>query len=168
MMKEVMENNFCCVKPVLDMAMRKLCTKPYPGHREGCPNYGKRDTCPPRAPALPDVMALSKPVYVVWNTFDLGAHADNMWALHPEWSARQARCCLYWQGAARVALRVKVDAFTDKECHPECDCILYCPEACGVNVTATMRKAGIELEWPVPAIKLARQVALVGTRKEGE
>jgi hypothetical protein len=30
----------------------KLCRLPYPNHPKGCPNYGKRALCPPKAPAL--------------------------------------------------------------------------------------------------------------------
>lgn len=38
---------------------------------------------------------------------------------------------------------------------------IYVPEACGVDVTATMKLIGIDLEWP--PVNVAYQVALVGT-----
>jgi len=63
---------------------------------------------------------------------------------HPEWSERQIECCLYWQGTARKQLREKIKIFSIEK--PEYK-ILTCPEACGVNVTATVKKLGIVLEW---------------------
>jgi hypothetical protein len=79
---------------------------------------------------------------------------------HPDWSERQLRCCLYWQGTARAALRRKIEAFLAGQ--PGLLAIT-CPEACGVDVTATMSSLGIELEWP--PVSVAYRVALVGTPK---
>ena len=38
---------------------------------------------------------------------------------------------------------------------------LFCPEGCGVDLTATMATLGIRFEWP--PVTRAFQVALVGT-----
>lgn len=146
------------VTPVVDCSVRHLCRKPYPGHPKGCPNWGKRDSCPPQADLLPNVLDLAAPVYAIWNAFDLASHVARMKEKHPDWSDRQLRCCLYWQGTARAVLRKQIDAFLRE--HPGL-LVLTCPEACGVDVTATMRRAGIDLEWP--PVSLAYQVALVGT-----
>ena len=97
-------------------------------------------------------------MYCVFNKFDLGTHVERMRAKHPSWSERQTYCCLYWQNTARKQLRQKVEAVLSER--PEC-VALYCPEACGVDVTATMASIGIELEWP--PVNVAYQVALVGT-----
>ena len=40
--------------------------------------------------------------------------------------------------------------------------IIACPEACGVNLTATMQKIGIELEWPPENV--AYQIVLAGIK----
>ena len=37
------------VVPVIEYSVRSLCSKEYPNHPHGCPNFGKRDTCPPKA-----------------------------------------------------------------------------------------------------------------------
>lgn len=148
------------IQPVVNLSVRGLCRKPYPGHPKGCPNWNKRPACPPQAPLLESVLDLTKPVYCAYNAFDLGAHVSRMQRRHPHWSDRQLRCCLYWQGTARAALRGKVQAFLEE--HPGC-IVLYCPEACGVNVTATMASIGIDLEWP--PVTVAYQVALLGTPK---
>ena len=155
-------NNIVEAKPVLAIRMRRLCRRPYPGHPRGCPNWNKRPTCPPQAPLLPSVLDLSQLVWCIYNAFDLAAHVKRMRARHPAWSDRQVRCCLYWQGTARAQLRKKIAAFLEK--HPGCE-VLHCPEACGVDVTATMASIGIELEWPPESV--AYQVALVGTPVKG-
>ena len=149
------------VDPVLDYSVRGLCTRRYPNHPRGCPNFGKRPTCPPQAPLLENVFDLSQPVYAVWNVFDLASHVDRMREKHPDWTWRQLVNCLYWQGGARKVLRRRVEDFMGglRAGH----CPLYCPEACGVNVTETMKSIGEILEWP-PKTK-TYQVALVGRIK---
>jgi hypothetical protein len=107
---------------------------------------------------LLDKLDLVKPIYTVWNVFDLAGHVERMRARHPDWSARQLVCCLYWQGTARKALRGHIQEFVRE--HPDLT-IIECPEAQGVNVTATMAKIGVELEWP--PVKVAYQVVLAGT-----
>lgn len=147
------------VNPVINGTVRKLCYTPYPNHPKGCPNYGKRESCPPQAPYFKSVFDMSKPIYAIYNVFNLGEHVEKMWAKHPGWTDRQLRCVLYWQGTARKRLREKIGEFM--LAHPEVDIVETCPEAMGVNVTATMAAVGIELEWP--PVNVAYQIALAGT-----
>jgi hypothetical protein len=146
------------VKPIIDNTFRNFCKLPYPNHKRGCPNYGVRKTCPPNARYLHEILDLARPVYVVFNIFDFGNHVAKMKSRHPQWSDRQTANCLYWQGTARKQLKEKVREFLKdrRGLLP-----VYCPEACGVNVTATMAEIGEILEWP-PKTK-TYQVALVGT-----
>lgn len=151
---------FIQVELVVDMKMRGICRKAYPGHPKGCPNFNKAERCPPKASKITDSLDLSQPVYAVYNKFDFGLHCGRMRSLHPEWSVRQVECCLYWQGTARKALKQKiVDFLCD---HPGLT-VLTCPEAQGVNITATMANAGIKLEWP--PVNATYQVALAGQAK---
>lgn len=153
--------NWRDVQPVCDPSViRSLCQKRYPGHPKGCPNFGKRLTCPPAARLLGEIIDLAKPVWAIWNAFEIGRHAARMQQRHPNWSDRQCYCCLYWQGTARKALKGHIRAFLNHHRGFRRK-IITCPEACGCNVTATMKTIGIELEWPPRAI--AYQVALVGT-----
>lgn len=135
------------VRLAIDHSVRKLCVTPYglslgcnrPDHPNGCPNFNKRQDCPPKAPLIGDLLDLSKPVFAVWNVFDLAGHRRKMLGKHSDWSERQLVNCLYWQGSARKALRHEVQ-----------DCLgwisqsregyipVMTPEACGVNVTAMM------------------------------
>jgi hypothetical protein len=142
----------------------KLCRLRYPGHPRGCPNLGRKPGCPP-CPSFADRFDLSRPVYAVVNEFDLAAHILRMRLRHPKWTDRQLRNCLYWQPRARRQLRNRVVAFFLQPGH-DGYAVDYGPEAGGVDVTATLRRAGIELEWPPR--RIARQVALLGMPKKEE
>lgn len=142
--------------------IRHLCATPYEGHPFGCPNYGKRKTCPPEAPYIDKIMDLNGPMFVIWNEFDLASHVSKMKTAHPDWKDRQLYCCLYWQGTARKQLEQEIQRFCNE--HREDFAILRCPEATGVCVTETMKLIGVTLEWP--PINKAFQVAIAGTKTQ--
>ncbi|MCK5616294.1 hypothetical protein KAR91_81280 [Candidatus Pacearchaeota archaeon] len=152
------------VEIVIDQSMRGLCKKAYPNHKKGCPNYNKRHDCPPKVPLISKVLDLTKPIYAIWNVYDFKAHTDKMTLLHTnqpgkkDWSIRQIECCLYWQGTARKHLRAEIGSFIKEKGE---HLILTTPEACGVNITETMKNIGIILEWPPKTV--THQVALAGT-----
>ena len=148
---------FTKVKPVIDMSVRKLCTKSYHGHLKGCPNYNKKKGCPPTSLPVSKLLNLNKKIYVIWNAFDFHRHRLRMKSLHPKWSVYQIKCCLYWQGKARKQLQNEILKF--RQSYPNYR-VLYPPESYGVNVTATMQKLGIKLEWPPEAFTY--QVAIAG------
>ena len=104
-------------------------------------------------------MDLAQPAFAVVHEFDIAAHFERMPAAHPTWSDRQLRCCLYWQGGARKIWKAGIKEFLWS--HPGHSAVT-CPEAMEVNVTMTIRLAGVELERP--PVKVARQVALCGVR----
>lgn len=158
------------VKPVVDSSMRGLCIRKYPNHPYGCPNYGQRDTCPPAAPRFKDAFDTEYAIWALWTEFDLGAHREKMWRKHPKWSERQLVNCRHWQGGVRKFLRAEADKWVEKYAakHPKCRDIqgfLYteCPEAMGVNVTATMQNVGVNLEWPPK--ETTRLIYLAGVQK---
>jgi hypothetical protein len=128
----------------------RLCAKPYDGHPKGCPNFGKRHTCPPQA--KPFDLRYPGRWFVIWTEFDLGAHTKRMRSKHPEWSERQVYCCYYWQGTARKQLREQCAEFTriglGEFQGGRGDYIEYVPEAHGIDVTNTMKSIGIEMQWP--------------------
>lgn len=145
------------IVPVVDATVRGLCAKAYPRHPHGCPNFGHQATCPPEAPLLLDVFDLAQSCFVVWNVFDLAAHVAFMRVAHPTWSKAQLECCLYWQGSARKHLNGELSLF--RGAYPK-HALVTCPEAMGLNVTATMKSVGIELEWP--PVTMTYQVAFAG------
>ena len=142
------------VQVKIDHKMRALCLHPYPGHPKGCPNFGKRPSCPPAIPLFEKAYDLSKPVYAIVNEFDIKNHVARMTIKHPHWSYRQLSCPLYWQPVARKQLKEKI-----KQAQlPAGYKIVNLPEGMGVNVTATLASAGIVLEWP--PVNIVRQVVL--------
>lgn len=146
------------VEIVIDQKMRGKCKSPYPNHPKGCPNYNKRGDCPPKVPLIWAVMDLEKPVFAIWNVYDFKQHTDKMRGKHPEWSDRQVECCLYWQGTARKQLKAEISVFLREQGNHT---VLTTPEACGVNITETMKNIGVILEWPPKTV--THQVALAGT-----
>ena len=146
------------VEPVIDLSVRFLCLQRYPGHKKGCPNYERKSGCPPYTPTIDQLIDLQLPVWAIWNVFDFAGHCQRMRVKHPRWSKRQIECCLYWQPKARKELKDEVKKFlserTDK-------IVVWNPEGAGVNVTATMKSVGMELEWP-PVTK-TYQIVLAGT-----
>jgi len=133
------------------------CRLPYRGHPKGCPNYGKKQGCPP-CRTIESWFDVSRPLYLVHSEFDLKSHTQKMLEAHPKWSERQAKCCLYWQGTARKQLRRRI-------WHAEeilgTDGYNSCPEALGVNVFVTARKSGLILE-KTKILNSVRHVALLG------
>jgi len=153
--------NWVQVNPVINYSVRNLCLQSYYNHPKGCPNYGKKITCPPIIKYFDMIFDLTKPVFVIYNKFDLGTHIKNMALKHPQWSEYQLRCVLYWQGKARKELKEIIQSFL--KTNPNFY-ICKTPEAIGVNLTATMKTIGIELEW-LPK-HYAYQIALAGIRKD--
>lgn len=151
---------FIEVKPVIDYGVRGLCRKPYYNHPKGCPNFKKKDYCPPFAPLFDKYFDMSQPIYVIYNIFNFKEHVNKMRDKHPNWSEHQVKCLLYWQGTARKQLKIHIKEFLKKH---ENYIITTCPEAMGVNLTETMKSVGIELEWP--PINFTYQIAIAGIRR---
>lgn len=117
------------------------CILPYPGHPKGCPNYNKKDYCPPKTPLINKI--ITPPYKLVAVKFNLKRHVKKMKEKHPEWTDRQARCVLYWQKKAEKNLRKESEKAAEKI---EESKIIYKPEAYGVNLFATCRKIRLNLE----------------------
>ena len=145
----------------IDYSVRNLCRTPYPNHLKGCPNYGRKALCPPKASLFEEAFVYPGEFWIVWIEFDFAAHCRKMRRKHPNWSQRQIECCLYWQGTANRMLRDSVATLLERLCDLQWQ-VTYCPEAMGINVTETMRQLGIELEWP--PVNIVRKIAIVGRR----
>ena len=128
----------------------ELCCRPYHNHRRGCPNYGKRATCPPQAKRWNGQYVLYHYFVAVWSFYPFAEHVKRMRTKHPDWTQRQLECCLYWQGTARKALRSEIKTFLSSLSADDRKraSVHEVPEAHGVNVTATMRRLDVMIEWP--------------------
>jgi hypothetical protein len=150
------------VLPVKKLIFRKqiqdYCMLPYPGHPKGCPNYGMRDHCPPRVRLIDHYLDINRPLYLVIEEFDLSKQIQRMLILHPNWSDRQARNCLYWQKSVRNKLKQKVDLVMSVL---GLDGYTTIPEGQGVQMYSTCLLSGLKLER-IRGLKLHRQIAIVG------
>jgi len=151
---------FVQVEPVINHSVRGLCVRPYYNHPKGCPNFNKKVGCPPQAILFENEFDLNYPVYAIYNKFNLKEHMEKMKLKQPKWTEHQLRCVLYWQPKARNQLLVGIKEFIKEHKNYR---ISTCPEAQGINVTETMKNAGIELEW-MPQV-YAYQIALAGIKR---
>ena len=138
---------------------RGICVAEYKNHKRGCPNYGKRAYCPPYGPMFDKVFDMTKPFYAITSTHDLGAHVEKMRKRHPDWTDAQLLNVLYWQGQARKELRNIIAEFNE-EYRRQGYYTTIAPEGMGVDVTQTLKNAGIHLEWP--ARQTVYKVAIAG------
>lgn len=126
---------------------REWCKLPYPNHPRGCPNYGKRFTCPPQAPFITFWLGGATKLWFVCVGFDIKEWANRMLLKHPHWTDRQARCLLYWQPKVNKELQEATYQFASRK---GSDCVLkgvtYCPEAMGVNVIETAQRQGLPIQ----------------------
>lgn len=128
--------------------IQSLCRAPFYGHPKGCPNYGKKECCPPGKQLIDRVFDLEKKVYLIYTQFAVGEFAERMRAMHPEWKnfPRQWYNPRRWQPTARKDHRLELESFL--EAHP--DYAHVWPEACGVEVSPMMKSIGVELNWSWP------------------
>lgn len=140
----------------------KWCQIPYPNHPKGCPKYNKDNACPPIAPFIAEILDLRKSIYIVFSEFNLHAHVEKMRKRHSQWSERQLRNVLYWQGTSRKQLRQRTLKAMSQT---NCNVISYCPEGMGVNVYATCRASGLKLQR-IRDLMICRHIALIGYRRK--
>lgn len=145
---------------VISVQTDEWCKLPYPNHPRGCPNFGKKATCPPQAPWLDNYFDTARPMYLVHSEFDLDGHVEAMKNKHPQWSERQCRCLLYWQPRSRKQMMMRAHGAM---LFLGCNAVSACPEAMGLNVFATAAIAGLKLDR-TRNIKTARHVCLIGWR----
>lgn len=140
--------------------VRDWCKLPYPGHSKGCPNYGCKSKCPPISPYFTELFDLEKDIYFIFSEFDLEGHINSMKIKHPNWTDKQLRNVLYWQGKARKELRNRIwqaRKFIDF------DCISITPESNGVNVYRTCAHHGLLLNR-IKGLKINKFFAIVGKK----
>ena len=142
---------------VIDHRAREWCILSYPDHPKGCPNYGKKKTCPPFAPLVENFVDIHNHLWFVTIEFDLISHIQRMLSLHPKWSNRQARCVLYWQPRVNREL---LEATLRYNYTIWGSVFTLAPEAMGVNVIKTARKCGIPIKnHPIEKVY---KIALIG------
>jgi predicted metal-binding protein len=140
----------------------RLCRLPYPAHPNGCPNYGKLEDCPPRAPYLFKFFDKNQKFCLVVYEFNMMEHMAKMRLRNPKWSDKQLRNVYYWQNTVRA----KLNQVCRNICNLGFDRFTLKPEAMGLNLFATMRKFGLKLKKNPTDI--VYKIALVGHRKRNK
>ncbi|MFC1697966.1 hypothetical protein ACFL1H_06510 [Nanoarchaeota archaeon] len=132
---------------IYDRSFQQLCKKPYYGHSKGCPNFGKKEGCPP-SPLLDDVFDLGAEMFVIYTSFNVGEFAEKMRVSHPEWQnhPRQWYNPRRWQPKARKEHKIELEKFIS-EYGLDID---KCPEARGINVSRMMMDVSVDLSWGWP------------------
>jgi hypothetical protein len=138
--------------------INKWCKLPYPAHPNGCPNYNKKKTCPPKALSFEKL--IKPPFTLVAVKFNLKEHIKKMKQKHPNWTDKQARCVLYWQNKVNKQLRELSEKTAAKIPN---SMILHMPEANGVNLFETCKKVGLILE-PNPQ-NILWKMSIIGIKK---
>jgi len=135
---------------VYDKTLKGLCKLPFYNHAKGCPNWGKKEGCPPNVLPIHKILDFNKDLYVIYNEFSVGEFAQKMRLTHPEWEEhpRQWYNPRRWQGTARKQHKIE----KIKALETGINTILSCPEANGVNMTDLMSKVGVELKWNWPPV----------------
>jgi len=161
---ELTEDIFRLDEVIYDVRARDgtLCCLPYPlphpDHPLGCPNFPRcRDK-------YPDFKTLEGyEWYAVVEEFDLKSHAERMKKKHPNWTERQCRNLLYWQKGVQKKLKDKAIKFTAEKrfLGDNFSLLLEVPEACGIDLFATMEKVGVKLQRNPD---LVRKIMLVGRK----
>ncbi len=145
-------------KLVINKDAREWCKMKYPDHPNGCPNYGEKEECPPKAPEIEDFIDLDENHYFIVAKFNIQEQEKRMLEEHPDWTKKQARCVLYWQSSVKKRLRQEVSKWERKGYVGT-----LIPEAMGVHVLRTGRKIGIDIKRNPE--KFVYKIVLVG--KEG-
>jgi len=135
---------------------REWCKLPYPGHPQGCPNYGKKDECPPHAPIVSDFIDLTKPHFFAIHAFDLKAFSERMTKDHLTWSNRKSKCSRYWQGHVNSLLKREIEKKIGKN---QIYTLVF--EAMSGNIFRTLLSLGIPIRRNPQEIVF--KVALIGT-----
>lgn len=134
------------LKEIVSGDTAKWCILPYLDHPKGCPNYNKKKGCPPNTPNFEEL--IEWPFYLVYKKFDLGVQEKQMLLKHPDWSKRQARCCLYWQrGVVKELIDEAWGFLIELEYHTKNGyTVIENPEGAGIDLFKTCKLANIELE----------------------
>ncbi len=150
-------------KLVIDYRAREWCKLPYHNHPNGCPNYGNREDCPPKAEKVENYFNLTLPHWLAIVDFDLESHKNKMKIIHPDWSDYQLKCVLYWQGGVRKKLKELCEDFIFENITENIE-YRTCPEAMGVHVISTMKKLGYKISKNIK--NTVYKVTLIGYPNE--
>ncbi len=150
----------------------RLCVQPYYNHKRGCPNFGKKEGCPPNLRHISEEYDMDS-IHILLLEFPFGEYFAQRKEVHPDWTNRALINPRHWQNHLRACLNREWENIQDD--YPE-HTFIYNPEGQGVNIVETLRLNGIEMEWSVSnedgeIVSVAEtlyRVALIGKEKESD
>jgi predicted metal-binding protein len=122
----------------------QLCTQPYYKHSKGCPNFNKKDGCPPNILHISEEYDLTS-LHALVLQFPFEQYINLKKEIHPDWTNRALANQRHWQSHLRATLLNQYDSEI-KEQYPNHTLILN-PEGQGINVEETLKTVGIQLDW---------------------
>ncbi len=125
---------------VQDLKVIALCRSPYYKHPVGCPNWARKDGCPPRT--KPFLSVYQSTVYAAIARLDFGKYLELKAKLHPGWTDKALKNPRHWQGHLRAALK----NYLTPDRIPGGFEIVKNAEAMGINLFETCANAGFVLE----------------------
>ena len=145
---------------VFDHKVQTYCNNP----NFKCPNYGHSWACPPEAPYLEEKIKQFERFFLIYIKYDVDKEKEKNFRQYEfmrakieeeisnfiqnntiEYNAIQ----ILWDGHCRLCEKEGKRCTIDEQLpcrYP--DEIRYSMEAIGINVTETVRKIGLEIEWP--------------------
>lgn len=127
---------------------------------DGCPNYGKKEGCPPNSKKIDEFIDLTQKYWFIIVEFDIGAHERKQKIKHPHWSIKQCRNSRHWQGTIHKQLREE----SNRLCGSYNRVFTLCPEAMGVHAIKTAKNIGIPIKSRPK--NYIYKISLVGYSKE--
>ncbi len=148
--------------------IQNLCKAKYKGHKNGCPNYGKLDNCPPKTPLIDKIINPKLKCKFLGIKFNLYPHRERLRKKHPDWSVWKLNCVLYYQNSINKELHKISEEYlaNNKEF-----VAIKKPEAYGVNITRMLYNKGLLLDWQWPLNKIIKGVLIaepIDSSKKGK
>ncbi len=143
------DNCFTCPKLKECTSPRSMCIKPYKNHKNGCPNFGILDTCPPNIPCMYDQIFDINDVYAVVTKFYLEEYFKKRRTKRPDLAEGQIRNIRIWQPIALKENDYAISEFYKENPSKKEYVATRLLECMGVDVISTMKEVGIEIKFPV-------------------
>ncbi len=123
--------------------VHQLCTQKYYNHSKGCPNFNKKDGCPPHIQHISQQYDLES-MNMLLLRFPFYYYITLKQQEHPDWSLRELSNQRHWQNHLKGTLNEYWKNIKNE--YPEYKLIKN-PEAQGVNVEETLSNIDIPLNW---------------------
>ena len=123
--------------------VNQLCTQQYYKHKKGCPNFNRKNGCPPTIYHISQEYDLSS-IHLLYVKFPFLDYISKKGEIHSDWNLRQLANQRHWQGHLRSSLDMYWGSI--RKDYPYYRKISN-PEGQGVNVEDTLKQYDIQLDW---------------------